>query len=145
MVFAMPFDALPALALSVGAGALAASIVFLVGTGASRIRLLLRLDRRANVLRVWTPVLAECTERVPDSLPPFDREDVEPFLVLWCKTQESLRGEAQDRLRELARRLGLAPVAVKRLGSWSQRRKLLAIVSLGHLRERAAQPDGREA
>jgi HEAT repeat protein len=140
LAFATPFDPLPAFALSVGAGALAASIVFLVGTVASRIRLLLRLNRRANILRLWTPVLAECTERVPASLPAFERQDVEPFLVLWCKTQESLRGEAQDRLRELARRLGLAPVAVKRLGSWSQRRKLLAIVSLGHMRERAALP-----
>ena len=138
MAFATLSDALPAIALWTGVAAVAASIVLLVATGTSRIRLLLRLERRDNILRLWTPVLAECTERVPASLPAFDRQDAEPFLVLWCKTQEALRGEAQERLRELARRLGLAPLAVKRLGSWSPRRKLLAIVSLGHLRERAA-------
>jgi HEAT repeat protein len=137
LAFATLSDALPAIALWTGAAALAASIVLLVAVATSRIRLLLRLERRENILRLWTPVIAECTERMPASLPAFDRQDAEPFLVLWCKTQEALRGEAQDRLRELARRLGLAPVVVKMLGSWSPRRKLLAIVSLGHLRERA--------
>lgn len=137
MAFAALSDALPAVALSVGLGAVAGTVVLLAGIAASRIRLLLRLARRAEILKVWTPLLAECTERVPPVLPLLERRDVEPFLVLWCKTQESLRGQAQDRLRELARRVEAAPVALKMMSSWRRHRKLLAIVSLGHLHERA--------
>jgi len=105
-----------------------------------RQRLVRGLAREQEVARVWNPLLAECAERVPPALPALSRGDVELFLILWCKAQESLRGEAQKRLRELAGRLDIAPVALRMLSSRTPRRKLLALVTLGHLRERSAVP-----
>ena len=98
----------------------------------TRIRLLRRLalDRRAAAL--WNPVLAQCVDEVPVSLPRLRGRDRVRFLLLWCHAQESLRGEAQERLREMARRLDAETHARRLLGSNQLPRRLLAVVALGH-------------
>jgi hypothetical protein len=91
-------------ALWLSVGALALTSVLLVAIAGMRIVLLRRLARQRDAAARWNPLLAECTERVPAVLPALHRRETELFLALWCKAQESLRGEAQQHLREMARR-----------------------------------------
>jgi hypothetical protein len=110
--------------------------------GAVLTRLVLRrrlaLERRAAAF--WNPVLAQCAAELPSSLPRIRRRDARRFLALWCHAQESLRGLAQERLRALARRLGAETHARRLLGSNMLQRRMLGVVSLGHLGARDFMP-----
>lgn len=140
MAFGTISDPLLAAALWFSVGALALTSALLFTIADLRLALLRRLERERDSAERWNPLLAECTERVPAVLPALRRREREIFLTLWCKAQESLRGEAQEHLREMARRLGVAPLALKMLTSFRARRRLLALVTLGHLREPRAVP-----
>lgn len=141
MVFVTVSDPLLAAALGTACGALATTLALLVATAIMRLRLLRRLERERHVATLWNPLLAQCAEdSVPDKLPRMRRRDAESFLLLWCRAQESLRGKAQDNLREMARRLGVERWAVRLLRSRRVDRRLLALVTLGHLRTRDHAP-----
>lgn len=127
--------------------ALVSSVVALGTTGlltlgviGARLRLLYRLRIERRLTARWNPLIAECAERVPPAPPPLVAREVEGFLVLWCRALESLRGHAQDNLRDLAKRLGVEARLQKLLGSRKLELKLLAIVCLGHLHERETIP-----
>ena len=140
LAFGTISDPLLAAALWFSVVALALTSAMLFAIADLRLALLRRLAREREAAERWNPLLAECTERVPAVLPALRRREREIFLALWCKAQESLRGEAQEHLREMARRLGVAPLALKMLTSFRARRRLLAMVTLGHLRESGAVP-----
>jgi len=118
------------------AAALIVTGALLLGVVLRRIRLLRRLALDARAAALWNPLLAQCADEVPASLPRLRARDRARFLLLWCHAQESLRGEAQDRLREMARRLDVETHARRLLGSNQLPRRLLAVVALGHLRAR---------
>lgn len=140
LVFGTVSDPLLAAALWTGCGALAATFALLVVIALMRLRLLRRLARERRVAALWNPLLAQCAEGVPDPLPRLRRRDAESFLLLWCRAQESLRGEAQAHLREMARRLGVEAWTGRLLRSRRIDRRLLALVTLGHLRMREHAP-----
>jgi HEAT repeat protein len=117
-----------------------------------RLRLLYRLSRERLLEARWLPLLAECTLQVPSPIPPLAKRDTEAFLVLWCRTQESVRGDAQARLRELGRRVGVEAQAERLFGARSLRRRILGTIALGHVGSRkrlrdmeALLPDGPPA
>jgi len=89
---------------------------------------------------LWNPLLAQCADEVPASLPRLRWRDRVRFLLLWCNAQESLRGESQERLLQMARRLDAETHARRLLGSNTLSRRLLAVVALGHLRARDFVP-----
>ncbi len=109
--------------------------------------LLLRFIRRAKeqrrraVTEIWRPLLAQCVVEVPDVLPPLTTGDHLVLLYLWNHCYESIRGEARTNLKELARRTGTAQFAKTLLRARLLRRRLLAIVTLGHLQERSIWND----
>ena len=140
MAFGTVSDPLLTAALWTGCGALAATAGLLLAVVIMRLRLLGRLGHEQRVAALWNPLLAECAERVPAVLPPLLARDTESFMVLWCRAQESLRGEAQDHLREVARRLGIEADAQRMLASGVLREELLALVTLGNLRSRVLAP-----
>lgn len=140
MVFGTVSDPLVAAALWTAYAALAATATLLLVVGFIRIRLVRRLARERQGAEVWNPLLAQCIDRVPDALPRLRRRDADVFLVLWCRAQESLRGQAQQHLREMARRLGIRDIARSMLLSGKLRLELLALITLGHLRDRGAIP-----
>jgi hypothetical protein len=76
--------------------ALATTALLTLGVIAARLRLLYRLRMERGLTARWTPLIAECAERVPEALPPLLARELEGFLVLWCRALESLRGRAQD-------------------------------------------------
>lgn len=133
-------DPLLAAALWTACGALAATALLLVAIAAIRWRLLRRLAAERIAAARWNPLLAQCAEGVPAVLPRLRAREAEFFVILWCRAQESLRGEAQEHLRHMAMRLGAAKHVHRLLRSRKLRLELLALVALGHLRDRAAIP-----
>jgi HEAT repeats len=96
---------------------------------------------RHRTTAVWRPVLAACLVDVPEALPPLHRCDHIALLYLWNHCFESVRGDAGARLIALAGRLGLNRIARELLHARTLRRRLLAIITLGHLRERSVWPE----
>lgn len=99
-------------------------------------------DRRRRVVtETWRPLLAQCVIEVPDTLPPLTDRDRLVLLYLWNHCYESIRGEARANLKELARRTGTDQLAKQLLHARRLRRRLLAVVTLGHLQERSVWND----
>jgi hypothetical protein len=140
LAFGTASDFMLAAALWTACGALVATFALLVAIGIMRVRLLRRLERERRIAALWNPLLAQCASGVPDPLPRLRRRDAEFFLLLWCRAQESLRGEAQAHLREMARRLGVEAWTGRLLRSRRVDRRLLGLVTLGHLRLRDHAP-----
>lgn len=136
MVSDIVSDPVAAEALWAAAVALVVTGGLLCGVVLARLRLLRRLalDRRAAAL--WNPLIAQCAEEEPGSLPRLRARDRARFLLLWCHAQESLRGDAQERLRKMGRCLDAETHARRLLGSNVLSQRLLAVVTLGHLRAR---------
>jgi HEAT repeat protein len=93
--------------------------------------------RRRRVSDIWRPLFSECLLGVPETLPALDARDQVQFLYLWNHYYESIRGEAAVSLIKLARRMGTDRFAKQLLRARKLRRRLLAIVTLGHLGERS--------
>jgi hypothetical protein len=133
-------DPLLTAALWAACGALAATGMLLAAMAIIRWRLLRRLARERLAAAQWNPLLAQCAEGVPAQLPPLRAREAEFFVLLWCRAQESVRGEAQEHLRGMALRLGAGPHMHRLLRSRKLRLELLALVALGHMRDPAAAP-----
>ena len=116
--------------------ALAVTVVLLAAVLAMRARLLYRLARERDTAARWIPLIARCTESGAAALPALSRRDSDHFVLLWCRAQDSLRGQSRERLREMSRRLGADIHARRMYRSRSLRRRLVGIVALGHLHAR---------
>ena len=122
---------------------LGVAFLMLVAVVFLRLRLLARRRRERRFLAVWRPLMVQCVDSVPVSLPRVTRSDRALFLQLWNHYQESLRGAAGDRLNELAAVTGIDAVARAMLTSRSLRERLIAIVTLGHLGDTGSLEDLR--
>jgi HEAT repeat protein len=91
--------------------------------------------RRRNMVDVWRPLLAESLVEVPATLPFIHPRDHVLFLYLWNHLQESIKGDASGQLNDVARRAGMDTVAMRLLHTGRLRLQLLAVATLGHLKE----------
>ena len=96
---------------------------------------------RERVTALWQPLFAECLIDMPETLPSLTPREHIVFLYLWNHCYESIRGDATAQLVEVARRVGTHHIAKDLLCARSLRRRLLAIVTLGHLQERSVWHD----
>jgi hypothetical protein len=103
-----------------------------------RARLLMRERQRAKFLAVWEPILMRSVEVACSDVPRLRRRDLMNFLLLWNHLHESLLDEAKDHLNQIARALSIADAALRMLRRRNLRERLLAIMTLGQLREQAA-------
>ncbi|MBI2361157.1 MAG: HEAT repeat domain-containing protein [Deltaproteobacteria bacterium] len=120
----------------VGLVVLAFSLFLL--TLASRLWLMGKERRRKQFLALWTPFLAQSLVHAPHQLPRISAADSYTFLELWNYFHASFRGEIKERLNHIACLSGMNRVAMRMLKQWSVRKRLMAIATLGHLRERSA-------
>jgi hypothetical protein len=97
-------------------------------------------ERRAALEREWLPILVVESGPMDDALPSLRRRDITSFLILWNQLQEAFVGEITERLNDVGRRVGIDAIARRRLTSRSLRQQLLAVSTLGHLRDRDAWP-----
>jgi HEAT repeat protein len=100
--------------------------------------LLLRERRRRKLLAVWQPILVNAVDIATSDLPRLSRRDLPEFLILWNHLQESLLDESKDHLNQIGEALSIQKSALRVLRRGNLRERLLAIVTLGQLRERAA-------
>ena len=121
---------------SAEAAALASAALLLMSL---LVRRYYRAEARLNerVVAAWRPLLTRVAleERDP---PPFPRlpGSHRPFLMEeWNALQDSVRGEAGERLNAVARQLGFDVTARRYLHSRTVGRRILAIRTLGQLRD----------
>ncbi|WP_447986488.1 HEAT repeat domain-containing protein [Nitrospira sp. Nam74] len=126
-----------------GAMAEAAVVVALfAGIVALQLTKNLQLRRRNRFHAAWRPLLVQSLSDIPQSVPPVDSRDTLNFLFYWNYFHESLLGEDKIvGLNQLARLAGMDRAALKLLKAKSLRKRLMAIITLGHLRERSAWND----
>jgi HEAT repeat protein len=116
----------------------ALALLLLVVVLLMRVGLLLREKRRKKFLAVWQPILVNAVEIPTSDLPRLARRDLPESLLLWNHLQESLLDESKDHLNQIAKALSIEHAALGLLRRGNLRERLLAIVTLGQLRERAA-------
>ena len=73
-----------------------------------------------------------------DPVEPLPDQDLPDFLFLWNYLHETLRGESKENLNSLARILEVNKNASKMLNSFSIKKQILAINTLGNLHEQNA-------
>ena len=100
-----------------------------------------RALRRAHAFDIrWRPVImAASMGHIGTGLPALTASDQFAFLKLWNYLHESVHGEASDHLNQLALRLKCHEAARRMLGGRHRAERLLAILTLGHLREASAR------
>lgn len=106
-----------------------------------------RALRRAHAFEIrWRPVLmAASVGHIDTDLPALTAGDQFAFLKLWNYLHESVHGEASQHLNRLARRLKCQEEARRMLDGHHRAARLLAILTLGHLREDSARHALRSA
>jgi HEAT repeat protein len=124
--------------LSVAIFLFALALLLLVVVLLMRGALVLRERRRQKFLAVWQPILVNAVDIATSDLPRLAHRDQPEFLLLWNHLQESLLDESKDHLNQIGKALGIQHAALRLLRRGNLRERLLAIVTLGQLRERAA-------
>ncbi len=84
---------------------------------------------------IWRPILAEMMQTYPDDIPRLQRKHRHVFLHEWNKFYFLLRGKTTARLQKLSRQQGLDTIAKKYIDNSNMRKKLLGIVTLGHMQD----------
>ncbi|MBQ5948024.1 HEAT repeat domain-containing protein [Massilia sp. ST3] len=140
MAIAQSPDTFVTVAVWTGAVALALTLLLSIQILLMRLSLRRRERREARVLARWRPLLNQAIVGEHPSLPVLEPGERLPFLRLWVHLQGSLRGEATDALNALARELGADRLARAFLARGARQERLLAVLVLGHLRDREAWP-----
>lgn len=137
----------PVLRLALWAGIVAVALTLGVAATVLLLRAnLRRRERRWNAfVQSWRPALtlAALGEAGSGALPRLARVDHPNFLRLWAYLHESLRGDASERLNQLAFDLRMDAAARRLLRSRSRGRRLQAALAVGYLRDPAAWDDLR--
>lgn len=129
-------------AFRAGIAALGLTLLLVLVIVLLRLQLRKSLRREDAFIALWRPLLLEAaSDAEPDALPPLHRRDHLFFLKLWNYLQESLRGSANERLNQLARRLKCDAAARHFLKKGKRAERLLAILTLGRLRDQASWED----
>jgi len=128
-----------ALAFDIGIGAVGMTALLALAIVYLRVSMRRNVRREAAFVARWRPLLLEAlSEEALSPVPELAARDQIFFLKLWTYLQESLRGAANDRLNEVARQLRCDAAARKFLQKGNRSERLLAILTLGHLRDEAS-------
>jgi len=107
----------------------------------------LRLDNqergRERFMQVWQPVMDQSMYGLAQLVPRHSAIRIKPadtmnFLLLWNRLQEVLRGEVRENLNAIAHSAKIDAAVLKMLHKGNLSKRLLAINTVGHLRELSA-------
>lgn len=133
------FDRLTEIALWAIAGVLVTTLVLFVYTIGLRVATMAAKQRRKNFLARWRDVFASAMLDAKTAaelrLPFVRRSDRIDLLEEWNRTRSMVDGTAVDNLITLAHRTRIPKLAHKRFRSRRMRSRILAVQTLGHLRE----------
>lgn len=137
-----PDDAIIKLLWTVAVGEVVLVLALLVGVVALHFAKTLELRRRNLFHAAWRPLFVQSLTECPQSVSPVRSRDILNFLFYWNYFHESLLGEDKIvGLNQLARLTGMDRAAKQFLKAKGLRKRLMAIVTLGHLREQSAWKD----
>lgn len=91
--------------------------------------------RHSLFIQSWQPVLVQRALGEQVALPTLDTRDTNRFLILWLHLQESLLGEPREHLNHVMQEIDLSGELKKRLLKGSLSDRMIAITSLGYLRD----------
>lgn len=104
-----------------------------------RALLLMKERRYRDFSKLWRPILLNSTGNRLDRLPHVESADRFSFLILWNMVREEKHGDEKTRnwMNSVAMATGIDRIAKRLLGKHSIRKKLLAVVTLGQLRDKS--------
>lgn len=104
-----------------------------------RAMLLLKERRYRDFSALWYPILLSGDRKKLKHLPYIKYADRFSFLILWNTLREQKDNDVDIRnwMNSVATETGIDHVAIRYLGKRSVRKKLLAVVTLGQLREKS--------
>jgi HEAT repeat protein len=91
--------------------------------------------RRTRIEQEWLPALASESDAAAAPLPALKRRDIMAFLTLWNQLQESFVGDIKTHLNDVGRQVGIDRIARRLLYSRRLSNRLVAVSTLGHLRD----------
>lgn len=95
--------------------------------------------RRDLFISVWRPLMTKAVEDIPSKFPSIEKKNYQNFLILWNNFQAVLGGDSKEGLNHLARASGMDRVASDLLNSRSETDRVLAALTIGHLRDKRHQ------
>ena len=124
----------PALVLAAGVGmtAVLLTVAMALLVVLMRLRALRRVRRHERAIARWRPLLVREAAGDICPAPRLFRHEHMPLLLLWNQMQESLRGEAHDRLNQLGDRIGLYDIARRLERSRNLAARVIGHATLGH-------------
>jgi hypothetical protein len=133
------FDELTVIALWSIAVVLATTIVLFVYTIGLRFATIVSDRRRARFVVLWRDVFAKAMLSESDaqncSLPKLWHNDSTDLLEEWNRARSAVAGSALDNLIVLARRVAIPAIAIRLLQKNRVRPQILAVQTIGHLRD----------
>ena len=129
----------PYLQFAFNIGLAASALTVVLVSSIIYLRLALKRSQRLEdaVIDVWRPILLlAINSGVTPELPELPASNHIFFLKLWNYLQESLRGMANESLNQVALKLRCDVTARALLKNGNRAERLLAILTLAHLRDR---------
>ncbi|MDX1500549.1 MAG: HEAT repeat domain-containing protein [Woeseiaceae bacterium] len=134
------FDPLATIAVWSIAAVLVATIVLFAYTLGLRFATITSHRRRTSLVLRWRDVFASAVLSARNAakvaLPRLKKAHRTDVLEEWNRIRDSVQGEAADNLIVLGKRMGLIDVARRRLARRALKSQVLAVQTLGHLRDR---------
>lgn len=128
-------DGVLKLAYYSGLGAITLSVLLLLAVVGMRLHARYAERHHERVLNTWRPVMASWVAGEPGAIPTLRERDLVAFLELWNHYQESVTGDARGRLAALAIGCGISGMLGRLMRRGSLDEELLAIRTIGHMRE----------
>lgn len=122
-------------------GVIAIGLTLLLMLVMATLRILLNRSRRveARFLATWQPLLSDPTANLAETIIPLlPAAHYRPFLKLWNKLVRASNGERREDMLDIAYALGCERYAKRLLAHGDRTERLLAIITLSHLRDISA-------
>jgi hypothetical protein len=130
-----PHDPILQVVFWIGIGIIILSLLMLIAVFLLRIRLLMLQRRQRFFEAQWQPLLAECVFGVPAEMPQVPPKMRYHFLRVWNFHHESLAGASRVNLEVLAESMRLGEIARELMHTGNLRERLIAVMTIGHLRD----------
>ena len=113
--------------------------ILLVFVAIAAMRIKIAVVERANdrLIKRWRPLFIQSVAGLQVFPPQLSRASVVPILYLWNHFHEILKGDSVTRLNLFGIQAGLNNAAVRLLKKGNVKSQLLAIKTLGHMREKS--------
>lgn len=138
MAIAVPSDPIIRLVFWVTVGVLLLDVGLLLLLLSMRYLWLRRTKRQQQFLDIWRPILMQSLVAPSASIPQLRKPERVELLSLWNQVRASVRGKLQDNLNQIGLEMGIDLMAMQLLSKPVRTQQLLAIATLGHLRQKSA-------